>query len=494
MANRNSISTKTTGSRTSTKPLNVSQTLTDVLPDNVFLTKRGLALKWRVVLLSCISTILLGLIAAIISFIVVNNVLQQDLQAELERNVISVRNNLTNGDSTANRSGNSSVTSQGIINQLYGPTGLLNQDNKDSFGALPSEWFISNSKDGTGVFNKNFQGEPIKSVFAPLLLSDANTLPVTIVSSKSTRYINDILRRLARALVATSLILALISSIIGYYVATQALKPISRLSESAAQLDPNNLEGLPYIGPDDEIGRLHTVLNVLIERLRDAMNQQLAFLAEASHELRTPLTSMKGFLERAQRKLPEGSSQEIDDAVRISHSMSGVVADLLQLSRGEVVREYEPFLVDVGEEVLSAIASEFPGVRYVGLQGSRLNQDLENFDEGLVLGDPGRLKQATRNIVNNAIRACGGDTSKVTLSFRLSNENVIMRIEDEGAGMPDEILNKIFEKFYKGANGGAGLGLAIVKQIVNQHGGYIEVESSVGEGTSFDIYLPALKG
>ena len=488
MAGKRSISTKATGSRTSTKPLNVSQTLTDVIPDDVFLTKRGLALKWRVVLLTCSAIILLGIATAIISFFVVNNILQRDLQVELERNISIVKNNLGSIGNSTGPAGTSTATSAGVVNQLYGPMGLLNQD---AFGALPVEWLTTDSPDGVGVINRDFNNRPIKAVFAPVQLPTGITL--TAVSSKSTQYISDILRQLARALIATSLILALISSIIGYFVATQALKPISRLSDNAAQLDPNNLQGLPYVGPDDEIGRLHTVLNVLIERLRDVMDQQIAFLAEASHELRTPLTSMKGFLERAQRKLPEGSSQEIDDAVRISHSMTGVVADLLQLSRGEVVREYEPFLVDVGEEVLEAVASEFPGVRYIGLQGSRMNQDFDN-PEGLILGDPNRLKQVTRNIVNNAIRACDGDGSKVTLSFRETSEHVILRIEDTGKGMPDDVLNKIFDKFYKGQNGGAGLGLAIVKQIVNQHGGYIEVESSLGEGSSFDVFLPALKG
>jgi len=488
MADKNTISTKATGSRASTKPLNVSQTLTDVIPNDVFLTKRGLALKWRVVLLTCSATILLGIVAAIISFIVVNNILQRDLQLELERNINIVQ---TNFSTTSATNQSPPATSVGVINQLYTPTGMLLNEDKDNFGALPQEILATNIVDGTGVINHDFSGSPIKSVFAPVMLPNGITL--IAVSSRSTQHIADILRQLGRALIATSLILALISSIVGYIIATQALKPISRLSDNAAQLDPNNLQGLPYVGPDDEIGRLHTVLNVLIERLRDAMDQQLAFLAEASHELRTPLTSMKGFLERAQRKLPEGSSQEIDDAVRISHSMSGVVADLLQLSRGEVVREYEPFLVDVGEEVLGAIAHEFPGVRYLGLQGSRMNQDFDN-PEGLILGDPNRLKQATRNIVNNAIRACDGDTSKVSLSFRETSEHVVMHIQDSGSGMPDEILNKIFDKFYKGANGGAGLGLAIVKQIVNQHGGYIEVESNLGEGTRFDIFLPALKG
>ena len=486
MAGNRSISTKSTGSRTSTKPLNVSQTLTDVIPDDVFLTKRGLALKWRVVLLTCTATILLGIVAAIISFIVVNNILQRDLQVELERNISIVKNNL--GTMSGPSTSNNAATSAGVINQLYGPSGLLSNDSGQA--ALPLDWLSTDSTDGIGVINKKLNNQPIKAVFAPVRLPTGITL--TAVSSKSTEYISDILRQLARALIATSLILALLSSIIGYFVANHALKPISKLADNAAQLDPNNLQGLPYVGPDDEIGRLHTVLNVLIERLRDAMDQQIAFLAEASHELRTPLTSMKGFLERAQRKLPEGSSQEIDDAVRISHSMSGLVSDLLQLSRGEVVREYEPFLIDVGEEVLGEVANEFPGVKYLGLQGSRMNHDFDN-PEGLILGDPNRLKQATRNIVNNAVRACGGDESKVTLSFRETSENVIMRIEDSGSGMPDEVLNKIFEKFYKGANGGAGLGLAIVKQIVNQHGGYIEVESSVDEGTSFDIYLPALK-
>ena len=161
--------------------------------------------------------------------------------------------------------------------------------------------------------------------------------------------------------------------------------------------------------------------------------------------------------------------------------MTRLVSDILQLSRGEYVHEYNPFLLDIFSDLLMPTAQEFPGINLA-----------KSCNRGtLILGDTDRLRQMMRNLVSNAVRACG-DSHKVTLNFFEVSRYIVIQIEDKGPGITPESLPHIFNKFYKGKGGGFGLGLAIVKQIVETHKGRIEVESEFGKGTTFYIFLPKL--
>ena len=181
-------------------------------------------------------------------------------------------------------------------------------------------------------------------------------------------------------------VFTLLSIGLGYLVAAAAARPVTQLATAAAQLGPNQLTPIAYSGPNDEVGQLSTVLNDLVERLKVSADAQRTFLAETSHELRTPLTSLQGFLDRAVRHAPDELRGELRDAQRIARAMTRLVADLLQLSRGQLVREYTPHLLDPATDILEPVAEEFPGVRLEAEPGS------------LLLGDPDRLKQLVRNL------------------------------------------------------------------------------------------------
>ena len=258
------------------------------------------------------------------------------------------------------------------------------------------------------------------------------------------------------------------------------MRPITELAGLAAQLDPNHLEEIAYRGPKDEVGQLNEVLNGLISRLKVSIDAQRTFLAETSHELRTPLTSLQGFLDRAVRRADPEVREELNDAKRIAQTMARLVADLLQLSRGELVREVVPHLLDPYTDLLEPVAEEFPGVGLVGSPGE------------LLLGDPERLRQLLRNLTANAVRATG-DPGAVVLRLETQPDCITLEVADRGPGIPPEALPHIFDKFYKGAGGGAGLGLAIAKQIAEVHEGRIIVKSLAGEGTLFRVELPQLE-
>jgi signal transduction histidine kinase len=169
------------------------------------------------------------------------------------------------------------------------------------------------------------------------------------------------------------------------------------------------------------------------------------------------------------------------------------------LSRGEIIREVVPHLLDPYEDLLVPMAEEFKGVKLEGHAGE------------LIVGDPEQLQQLLRNLTANAVRACDDTPSRVMLRCHCStdgdnnngdnnngeNKNggdkneVVLEVRDSGPGIAPDVLPDIFRKFYKGAGGGAGLGLAIAKQIALAHDGDIFVESERGVGTTFFVHLPS---
>lgn len=216
-----------------------------------------------------------------------------------------------------------------------------------------------------------------------------------------------------------------------------------------------------------------------MQRLNDAFAVQKTFLAEVAHELRTPVTALDGYIRQAKRDATPQSGKVLDDATRVAKNMTRLVSDLLQLSRGEVVQELIPHVVDA-TELLRGVASEF------GVAVQVPPEPLE------LVGDPDRLAQLLRNLTSNAVRAASAQ--KVQLLGRVAGSKLELVVADQGAGIAPELLPRIFDKFVKGASSrGAGLGLAIVAQIAKAHGGEVLVQSEVGKGTVFTVRLPRLE-
>ena len=458
------------------------------------IVRGGIPLRWRIAILSSLAVALLSIVAAFIAFAVVRSSLTGDLQRSLREDVVRVAQDyggVTGAegnaveDETAEAAGTQAEDSTlqippqgptgGVVIQLYNAEGTFiaaSDDDTQDYTAdnlvIPASVVASASEiiDWRGTL----AGRPVRAALAPV------SFGVVAVVSPST-YIGTALNQLARALAITGTALILLSSLIGYLVAAAAMRPITQLANLAAQLDPNHLAPIVYQGPKDEVGQLNYVLNDLIVRLRASMDAQRSFLAETSHELRTPLTSLQGFLDRAVRRAPPEVRSDLEDVRRIARTMSRLVADILQLSRGQLVREFVPHLLDPYFDILQPVAEEFPGVR------------LDAEPESLLLGDPERLRQLIRNLTANAVRATG-DPKKVVLSLCQLDHSIVLSVCDSGPGIAPDILPNIFEKFYKGAGGGAGLGLAIARQIAEVHQGDIEVESVYGQGTTFRVTLP----
>ena len=446
------------------------------------IVRRGIPLRWRVAVLTAVAIGVLSVVTVITAYFAARTSLLSNLQQGLQEDVENVaRTYLGEVDTAEDLLALSAAPTGGVIIQLYDTRGQLlaaSDGNESPEAAIPPDVVRDIY---IGGVPRDWRGElqelPVRAALSPFNLETVE-LGVAVVYSPI-GFIGQSLRQLAQALALTAVIMILLSAALSYLVAAAAMRPITQLANLAAEVDPRNLRPLEVQGPNDEVGKLGDVLNDLVLRLKEALDAQRSFLAETSHELRTPLTSLQGFLERASRRADPGVQRDLDDAKRIAQTMSRLVADLLQLSRGELVQEIVPHLLDPCTDILEPIAEEFQGVSLRAEAGETL------------VGDPERLRQLLRNLTANAVRATG-DPAQVELRLHHTPENVIMEVSDTGPGIPAEQLPHIFDKFYKGVGGGAGLGLAIAKQIADVHQGRLYAESEVGKGTTFRLVLPAL--
>jgi two-component system phosphate regulon sensor histidine kinase PhoR len=245
------------------------------------------------------------------------------------------------------------------------------------------------------------------------------------------------------------------------------------------------------------IGALVVVNDVT--RLKNLENVRRDFVTNVSHELKTPITSIKGFLET----LKEGAMEDpgnrerfLDIIIKHTDRLSMIIDDLLSLSRIEQDSERGTIAL---EESLMTVLFEAVG-KLCAKKAEEKNLRLQFIcDSSLTaMMNPILLEQALFNLVDNAIKYSDPGATIIVDAEKTADE-VVIRVVDEGCGIPKDHLERIFERFYRvdkarsRKEGGTGLGLAIVKHIVNAHNGRIEVQSTPGKGSTFSVHLPLLK-
>lgn len=292
-----------------------------------------------------------------------------------------------------------------------------------------------------------------------------------------------------------SLIGVVLTALVGgagaYLFAGYALRPVRDVQRLAEQIDSESLDRrLDLRGPADELKALGDAFDRMLGRLERAFEQQSRFVADAAHELRTPLATLRTNLEVVQSD-PNATLQEyrqlnatLERALRRIEKM---VDDLLLLAQGEgeTVKE-AVHVASLLEEVLLELKPL--------ADDAQVSLDLVA-GSGVLAGDAILLARALSNLVENGIRynQPGGF---VRIKAEEEDECVVITVVDNGIGIPDEELEQIFERFYRvdhsrsRASGGTGLGLAITEHIIDLHQGLIDVQSKVGDGTTFTVRLP----
>ncbi len=280
----------------------------------------------------------------------------------------------------------------------------------------------------------------------------------------------------------------------GWFLAQRALAPVDRMTSTAAALSASDLtHRIGYTGPADEIGRLATTFDAMLDRIAAAFTRERRFTADAAHELRTPLAALKGRIEVALHQprsteeyvtFLQALASDVDRLVRLSN-------DLLLLARlddGELHTAKETLRFD--ELLASVIESvgDLAGARGIELRAGAM-------EPLLVTGDLSQLGRLFLNLLDNALKFTPAGGSATVCLYR-EGTWAVATVTDTGQGIAPEHLPFLGQRFYRGAadrarsTGGSGLGLAIAKEIVRAHGGTLAIDSVAGKGTTVTVRLP----
>ncbi|MFF0267230.1 sensor histidine kinase [Kribbella sp. NPDC004536] len=310
----------------------------------------------------------------------------------------------------------------------------------------------------------------------------------TVVVASSVQTQRQTVRTVSKYLLIGFPLLLLVVGVAGWLMIGQALRPVERIRSRVQGIGTRDLtERVPVPETRDEIARLAVTMNEMLDRLETGQATQRAFVADASHELRSPLATLTAALEvieadttgKAWRELRQVMETETD-------RMRQLVEDLLLLAKaddtGIRMRPTDVDLDDLVEAEIKRLRNSKPELTVKG-----------DVHPVRVTGDPARLSQVLRNLVDNAARAAH---TTVMLTTAEHDGSAVITVEDDGDGIPEEDRQRVFERFVRldtsrsRASGGSGLGLSIAREITRAHHGTITLTSSPAGGTTATVTLP----
>ena len=284
-----------------------------------------------------------------------------------------------------------------------------------------------------------------------------------------------------------AIILVLLTAILvcAFFVIRHILRPVKWLNTGVQEVSRGNLKHRVPLKKSDELRDLADAFNQMTDRIRDMLHTKEQLLLDVSHELRTPLTRMKvalEFLEDSQAKQSIQADME---------EMEKMVTEILETARMqhkyENLKKQPTNLVKLLKEMLPEFENQPPGIEMVDFPS-----------EVMAAVDPEKIKTVFENLINNAVKYSRPDSGPIRISYRSHKSYAIIRIADEGIGIPQEELSHIFEPFYRidksraKDTGGYGLGLSLCKTIMEAHEGKIEVQSRPEEGTTVALFFPLI--
>lgn len=310
---------------------------------------------------------------------------------------------------------------------------------------------------------------------------------VTVLVGTSLESADEATRSLRTALVIGIPVMLALLGLGTWVVVGRALSRVDRVRAEVERIPEDDLSRRLEPGSPDEVGRLVETMNRLLARVDDFQHRQRDFVADASHELQSPLTAFRAQLEVAQAHPDSADWTALTtDLLEDTDRMEGLVHDLLLLAVGETPRPESDETVDVSALVDEEVA------RLVVRPGVRVGR--ETGVPAQVRGDRGQLARVVANLLENAVTHAA---SQVTATVTQQAEAVLVRVVDDGPGVPPDQVDRVFERFYRGdvarsrADAGTGLGLAIARTLTRRHGGDVVLVAG-SRGATFEVRLPRL--
>jgi signal transduction histidine kinase len=264
--------------------------------------------------------------------------------------------------------------------------------------------------------------------------------------------------------------------------------------EKADEISHRELNArLPVPNTGDDLERLSTKLNQMINRLEESIKNSRRFTSDASHELRTPLTIIRGELEHllTRKDIPENIADRISSLMEETDRVIEITGALFALSRlvaGVALRENAR--ADLGE--LAAATADHMSLL---AEEKKIELTCTRYSPAEVEGDRSRLKQVIVNLLDNAIKYTP-EGGKIRIEIRADKRHAYLQVIDTGLGIQAADLRRIFDRFYRAESArsaaieGAGLGLSIVWSICCAHGGSVSADNAAGGGARFTVKLP----
>lgn len=283
----------------------------------------------------------------------------------------------------------------------------------------------------------------------------------------------------------------LLASCIGFLFARNLVRPVNRMTKTAKAIKEGDLSARTNLHGEDEIARLGETFDAMAESVEKDRELERRLTTDVAHELRTPLMAIQSTVEAMVDGVFEADSEHLETVNSEVQRLSRLVDSLLKLSRLESrSTPMKEEVVDVGR-LISGIAATHKAF----VTDSDLTMEYNADDDVCVWGDADMIRQATANLISNAVRYTP-EGGHITVSVKRGDIMASISVRDTGIGLSPEEAKMVFSRFWRadaGRNresGGLGIGLAVVKEIVDRHGGWVQVEGRKGEGACFTMHIP----
>ena len=324
-------------------------------------------------------------------------------------------------------------------------------------------------------------GQAVGSVSVWVLGSD------TLLRSADEEFRNNSYQAMAIATVVA----IVLASCCGFLFARGLVNPINRITKTAKEIKEGNLSARTELRGDDEIAELGKTFDEMAESVEKDRELERRLTTDVAHELRTPLMAIQSTVEAMVDGVFEADQERLETVNSEVQRLGRLVSALLSLSRLE--NRSTPMkeeVVDVGELISSIVATH---EAFVADSGLTLTYEMEK--NVLVKGDADMIRQATANLISNAVRYTP-EGGHITVKVSRGDIMAAISVRDTGIGLTPEECKMVFSRFWRAdagrarASGGLGIGLAVVKEIVDRHRGWVQVEGKKDKGACFTIHIP----
>ncbi|UGQ13469.1 HAMP domain-containing histidine kinase [Yinghuangia sp. ASG 101] len=310
----------------------------------------------------------------------------------------------------------------------------------------------------------------------------------TVLVGESLEPVHESLEDAAALLVIGCPPLVLVVAAATYLFVGRALVPVEAIRRKVSGITASRLaERVPVPEAQDEVARLATTMNSMLDRVETQVTAQHRFVADAGHELRSPLATLRSGLDVLAARNPEGRDAELlavlgAEAVRLGDLVDGLLLLARTDEHGGAHTTEDVDLDDVVAAERARLAAQHPRLAVTAA-----------LTPVQVVGDRGQLTRVLRNLADNA---AGHAASAVAFTLTTVPGRAVVEVRDDGPGVPEADRERIFDRFVRldesrqRASGGSGLGLAIVRELVLAHGGDVRVEDAPGGGALFRVDLP----